>query len=1248
MIAGIFLFVSLFIMFASRVSAIVFTTSCANGTDCSEQYGWCFNDFTTCSCDDVEPVCVYDHDVSANCSIAGQGSWNCNNAQYNCSCPGGGSGSVCGNGVVESGEQCDDGGTVNGDGCTSTCQYQSSGGGGGTGPAVCTVAPNPVNSNTTYTYTAQPTQCPSGSACKYRFYHVGGGSHCRGSGVSEGQVQTLPYCYGTRTVGVYTQERLEVIDSSNNSIYNDVACPNLTVIGRPKIDLTPKIFVFTKIVGGSNAPYQNLVIQNTGDATMNWKWKRVNASGGTSPVGTWCSLQNSAGTSITINTGGTLAPSASVTTRIAVTSVSNAGTLEDCNIQIYDTSNPLASNTPQNTNLDYVIKPSNVSNVATTLASCPSRNVTVSWTAANSGTTAKTYNIYRNTTSTVPSIGYASGITASPWINTSTAVGSTYYYWVETVSGGNVSPNKIAASSNATGGVPVTSCAVVPSVTTPTHTSITSTSATLGANVTSLGQPASISARGTCWGTSPAPSTNCLAQGGTTTGVYTHSRTGLSPGTTYYYRGYATNATGTGYSASGTFATTAAPAVPTVTTPTSASITGTSATLGANVTSLGSPATISARGTCWGTTPAPTTNCVAQGGTTTGVYSHSRTGLTAGTTYYYRGYATNSTGTGYSPDGTFATLIVPTVTTPTVTSVMSTSATLGANVTSLGVPASISARGTCWGTTPAPVTNCVAQGGTTTGVFTHSRTGLTASTTYYYRGYATNTTGTGYSSDGTFTTPATETIPTVTTNAVSTITSTSAVGGGNTVSNGGATVTVAGITWSTSANPVYTVGNTATQMTDGWAIGGPWTSATMGTALSTPLTPNTLYHVRAFAVNSVGTAYGADVQFTTSAVTTVPTLTTNVVTNITSTSATSGGNITSDGGATVTVSGIVWDTIANPTTALTTKTTNGWAIGGPWSSDMTSLIPNTIYHVRAYATNSVGTAYGEDVQFTSTLSPSGSISATSCTISLGESTCDSLVSWSTSNLTGNPTEVTRNNPSNTHVSWLTSGTNVSNTVNRGASTFYIYHNSVELASSPISADCEAGLIWDGVECATSSVPTLTSPTAVSITTTDAILGANVTSLGVPASISARGTCWGAAPFPTTNCVDEGGITTGAYSHARLGFSPSTTYYYRGYAINASGVGYSPDGTFITDSSGSATINASLPIIYSGDSVTITWSCLVADTSSSGTNFSTGGAPSGSISVSPADTTTYTLTCDPSGGIDSVTVVVKKKPLFQEQ
>jgi uncharacterized protein (TIGR02145 family) len=90
--------------------------------------------------------------------------------------------------------------------------------------------------------------------------------------------------------------------------------------------------------------------------------------------------------------------------------------------------------------------------------------------------------------------------------------------------------------------------------------------------------------------------------------------------------------------------------------------------------------------------------------------------------------------------------------------------------------------------------------------------------------------------------------------------------------------------------------------------------------------------------------------------------TTTAATSITTTSANSGGNVTSDGGAIVTTRGIVWGTSPNPVISLSTKTTNGSGIGS-FTSSITGLTINTIYYVRSYATNSIGTGYGTQVSF---------------------------------------------------------------------------------------------------------------------------------------------------------------------------------------------------------------------------------------------------------------------------------------------
>lgn len=94
----------------------------------------------------------------------------------------------------------------------------------------------------------------------------------------------------------------------------------------------------------------------------------------------------------------------------------------------------------------------------------------------------------------------------------------------------------------------------------------------------------------------------------------------------------------------------------------------------------------------------------------------------------------------------------------------------------------------------------------------------------------------------------------------------------------------------------------------------------------------------------------------------IPTLSTSTISNLGTTTATSGGSVSADGGATITIRGVVWSTHPTPVTALTTKTSNGSGTG-TFSSSLTSLSSNTTYYVRAYATNSVGTAYGNEVSF---------------------------------------------------------------------------------------------------------------------------------------------------------------------------------------------------------------------------------------------------------------------------------------------
>ena len=489
----------------------------------------------------------------------------------------------------------------------------------------------------------------------------------------------------------------------------------------------------------------------------------------------------------------------------------------------------------------------------------------------------------------------------------------------------------------------------VPSVTTAPVTNITPNTATSGGTVTASGG-APVTARGVCWSTGPNPTTaNSHTSNGTGTGSFVSQLTGLTDGTQYNVRAYATNSAGTAYGNQQVFSTLAEPVLPTVTTAPVTDITQTTATSGGTVYSDGG-APVTARGVCWSTSPNPTTgNSHTTDGSGTGTFISYLTGLSPNTTYYVRAYATNSVGTAYGNQEVFTTLqtvTLPTVTTDPATSITQTTATSGGNVTSAG-GGTVTARGVCWATTPSPtLANSYTVDGSGTGTFISNLTGLTPGTLYYLRAYATNSAGTGYGNEVTFTTLSN--LPSVTTTDASGITATAATTGGNVTGDGGSPVTARGVCYNTAPNP--TLANSYTANGSGLGI---------FTSNLTALTPSTLYYLRAYATNSNGTAYGNEIGFTT--LSTLPTVTTTAASNITATTAKSGGNVTSDGGAIVTARGVCWNNATNPTLA-NYFTTDGSGTG-VFISNLTGLSPSTLYYLRAYATNSNGTAYGNEISF---------------------------------------------------------------------------------------------------------------------------------------------------------------------------------------------------------------------------------------------------------------------------------------------
>ena len=230
---------------------------------------------------------------------------------------------------------------------------------------------------------------------------------------------------------------------------------------------------------------------------------------------------------------------------------------------------------------------------------------------------------------------------------------------------------------------------------------------------------------------------------------------GLDAQSTYYYCYEVANAINTMKTDRGSF-TTNDYGTPSVTTVSVTNITGIGAVFNGNVTD-GGELNVTERGFCYGTSSGSLTisgQHVAVG-SGLGSFTTSVTGLSSSTTYYMRAYAKNNKGVAYGSVKTFTTSNgMPVVTTSNLTNISSTTATGGGNVTSDG-GFTVTARGVCWSTTQNPtINNSHTTSGSGTGSFVSTLTGLSANTTYYVRAYATNSMGTSYGSQKSFTTQA--------------------------------------------------------------------------------------------------------------------------------------------------------------------------------------------------------------------------------------------------------------------------------------------------------------------------------------------------------------------------------------------------------------------------------------------------------------------------------------------------------------
>jgi len=689
-------------------------------------------------------------------------------------------------------------------------------------------------------------------------------------------------------------------------------------------------------------------------------------------------------------------------------------------------------------------------------------------------------------------------------------------------------------------------------------------------------------------------------------------------------------------------------AMPTISSTTAISgITTSSANSGGVINSDGG-ATVTARGIVWGTTTAPTIALATKttNGTGVGTFTSAMTGLTSGVTYYVRAYATNSVGTKYGTEISFNTsqAVATLAATTTVSAIGSTTATSGGNITYNG-GATVTVSGVVWSTTSTPTiaVSTKTTNGAANGAYTSSMTNLTPGTLYYVRSYATNSVGTNYGAQTSFTTLNTPTISA--TASATSITSSTATIGGTITSDGGAAVTARGVVYGTSSlSSTFSV--TSGTGTGTYSIG------------LTGLTPATTYYVRSFATNSVGTVYGTETSFSTIAI--APSLTTTAASSITKYAASAGGTITSNGGSVITASGICWSTTSTPTTS-NSKTTDG-TTSGTFTSSVTGLTAGTTYYVRAYATNAIGTSYGAAQSFTTTASESimtlptvgssygggkvayvyqngdpgyssssipvliaanadqvgnlgggtalwsstgasgiaqkvGLIGTSYQALGAGLSNTNAII---TAYITGNyAAKFAKNYTDGTFNDWYLPsfddlGKLYLNRVAIGGFSTQYYWSSTEVEETPTQI---AGYSWSfsgagndkhmdtkawnmkirAVRTTTLipvaiNNPVLASTTsATSITANSAILGGNVTEEGAT-QVSVRGLVYGTTTGSSTFSITVGS-GGGTFTSTLTGLSQGTTYFVRSFATNVQGTSYGTETSFTTQTTPTVSVTA---------------------------------------------------------------------------
>jgi phosphodiesterase/alkaline phosphatase D-like protein len=709
---------------------------------------------------------------------------------------------------------------------------------------------------------------------------------------------------------------------------------------------------------------------------------------------------------------------------------------------------------------------------------------------------------------------------------------------------------------------------------------------------------------------------------------------GLSPGTTYYYHAYATNAAGIAYGAQQSF-TTLNPAltataltgfgnvcINTTVGPISFTINGTNLSA-VNIT-VGALSGYTYSTTAGGSYTT-TLNLTQPGGTysqpifvnfnPTLVQSYNGSipvsgGGAAAITVSATGAGVNS---------------VPTLTTGAASAITTNSATCAGTINSNGCTA-VTVYGIEYSTTvgfPNGTGTAVTSSNLSGGNFTSALIGLLPNTTYYYHAYATNAGGTGYGLEANFTTQAlTPTLSIAGSVAFGNICLNTLAGPQSFTINGSAltaaninVAALAGFTYSTTAGGTYTTTLSLTQP------GGTYSQQVFVKFLPTI--------VQSYNGNIVVSGGGAPANVNASAtgagVNTAPSLTTGGASAITSITATCAGTNVVANCSAISGYGIEYSTTNGFPNGTGTQVASGNLAGGNFTANLTGLTPTTTYYYHAYATNAGGTTYGAQQSFT-TATPvltAGALTA------FGNVCTNTTAGPNSFTITG--TNLTTANVTVGALAGFTFSTTLGGTYSTTLSLTQAsgaYAQTIYVKFSPVAVQSYNGNIVLGGGGAASinvaasgaginTAATVTSGAASAITQTTATVAGTIPAIGCTAV-----TAYGIEYSTTNGFPNGGGIAVASSNLSGINFSsnlsgllPSTTYYYHAYATNGGGTTYGTQGSFTT----------SAPVLTAGTLTAFGAVCLNATAGPNSFIISSNALLAGNINVGPLNGFSFATT-----------------------